>query len=204
MTVDTAFVPKGTISGRLRWIIGLLVFAAACYAIFGWLFDRTIQDAAGNRLIFYLGWHEGEFAALAFVLGGLAIGAVLLLLIGPLVAQIRSTAVFVVVQLLLFAVGVVLLLIWAVACFVIMIGAGMGSMDPVIAPDGRQVLLDRSAAHGGIVSVWVPHSRFMYAELPQQQLPDRKICPDRGLHPGNEFQAVGPFLPGNPTGPRRQ
>ncbi len=59
-----------------------------------------------------------------------------------------------------------LLLFWAVACLVIMVGTGMGSMSPVTAPDGKRVLLDRSAFDGDIVSVWVPHSRFMYAELP--------------------------------------
>lgn len=166
MTTETAPAPRRTMSERLRWVIGLLAFAAICYTVFGWLYDRELRDAAGNRLVFYLGWQDGEFAALAFVLGGLAVGTVLLLLVGPPVARIHNTAVFVVVQLLLFAVGIVLFMIWAVACLHIMMGAGMGSMDPVTATDGKRVLLDRSAVDGDILSIWVPHSRFMYAELP--------------------------------------
>ena len=122
-------------------------------------------------LVFCLGWQDGEIAALAFVLGGLAAGMVLLLLIGPPVARIRNNAVFVIVQLLLFAVGVVRFLFWAVACLVVMMGAGTGSMEPVTAPDGKRVLLDRSVADGDILSVWVPHSRFMYAERPDSGFP---------------------------------
>lgn len=174
MTAETASAPLRTISVRMRWVIGLLAFAAACYGIVGCLYDRTIHDAAGNRLIFYLGWQDGDFAALAFVLGGLAASTVLLLLIGPPVARIRNNAVFAVVQLLLCAVGVVLFLIWAVACLFMMIGAGMGSMDPVIAPDGQRVLLDRNVSGGEIDSVWVPHSRFMYAELANSSFPTEK------------------------------
>ncbi len=171
MTADTALATRRRLPERLQWVIGLLVFAAACYAVFGWLYDREIHDAAGNRLVFYLGWQDGEFAALAFVVGELAMGAVLLLLVGPPVARIRNTAVFVIVQLLLFAVGLVLFLFWAGACLLIMMGAGMGSMDPVTAPDGKRVLLDRSMADGDITAVWVPHSRFMYAELPDSSFP---------------------------------
>jgi len=171
MIADTASATRRTVPERMRWVVGMLVFAAVCYAVFGWLYDRELRDASGNRLVFYLGWQDGEFAALAFVLGGLAIGAVLLLLVGPPVARIRNTAVFVIVQLLLFAVGLVLFLFWALACLVIMMGAGMGSMDPVTAPDGKQVLLERSVADGDITSVWVPHSRFMYAELSDSSFP---------------------------------
>ncbi|RAX48169.1 hypothetical protein DQ353_16405 [Arthrobacter sp. AQ5-05] len=188
MTADTASVTRRALSERLRWVIGLLVFAAACYAVFGWLYDRELRDASGNRLVFYLGWQDGEFAALAFVLGGLAVGAVLLLLGGPLVARIRNTAVFVIVQLLLFAVGTVLFLFWAVACLVIMMGAGMGSMDLVTATDGKRVLLERSVVDGDITAVWVPHSWFMYAELPDSGFPIGKylLSEDCTLEPSPE------------------
>ncbi len=86
MTVEAALATRRTMPKRLRWVVGLLVFATACYALFAWLFDRQIHDAAGKRLVFFVGWQDAGFAALAFVLGGLAVGAVLLLLIGPLVA----------------------------------------------------------------------------------------------------------------------
>ena len=174
MTADTAAATRRRLPERLRWVIGLLVFAAVCYGVFGWLHDRELRDAAGNRLVFYLGWQDGGFAALAFVLGGLAVGTALLLLVGPPVARIRNTAVFVIVQLLLFAVGLVLFLFWAVVCLLILMGAGMGSMDPVTAPDGKRVLLERSAVDGDITAVWVLHSRFMYAELPDSSFPTER------------------------------
>ena len=50
MTTDTAPAMRRTLPERLRWVIGLLVFAAACYAVFGWLYDRELRDSSGNSL----------------------------------------------------------------------------------------------------------------------------------------------------------
>lgn len=175
MTAHTAPATRRPLPARPRWVIGLLAFAAACYAVFGWLYDREIYDAAGSRLIFYFGWQDGEFAALAFVLGGLAVGTVLVLLIGPSVERIRNTTVFVIVQLVLFAVGLVLFLIWAVACLLIMMGAGMGAMDPVTAPDGQRELVERSVDDGEVDALWVPRSKFVYAQVPLRQVPTDRL-----------------------------
>lgn len=171
MTAETASVPRRTISVRMRWVIGLAVLAITCFAVMGWLSGRPFHDGAGHRLVFYAGWHEGDFAALACALGGLAMGTALVMLIGPPVTRIRNNAVFVLVQLLLFAAGALLFLFWVVVLIFALAGAGLGAMDPVTARDGQRVLLDRSVRDQDIMSVWVPHSRAMYVELPNSGFP---------------------------------
>lgn len=171
MTPDTSSASRPTISVRIRWVIGLTVFAMACFAVMGWLFDRPFHDGAGNRLVLYAGWHDGEFAVLACLLGGLALGTALVLLIAPPVSRIRSNALFVLVQLVLLAAGTVLLLFWILVLFFAMLGAGMGAMDSVTAPNGQRVLLDRSIGDQDIVSVWVPDSPNMYVEAPNSGFP---------------------------------
>ncbi|QXQ11016.1 hypothetical protein [Paeniglutamicibacter sp. Y32M11] len=89
MSTLNAPILRRPFSVRVRWGCGLLVFAASCYAIFGWLLSGSFHDAAGNQLLFYAGFHEGHISVLSFVLGGLATGALVLLLLGPYIWRLN-------------------------------------------------------------------------------------------------------------------
>lgn len=171
MSTLHAPILRRTFSARLRWGCGLLVFAAGCYAIFGWLLGGSFHDEAGNQLLFYAGFHEGHISVLSFVLGGLATGALALLLLDPFIwrLNLRPWVLDMTLTLLASLIGLALLLGWAMACLVVFLGAFVNPLQEIIAADGQRVLIERSGYDGSLLSVWVPYSRFMFVQDPQNE-----------------------------------
>lgn len=168
VTTEPATAQRRTLSVRMWWAIGLLAFAAGCYAIFGWLWDAPFHDEAGNQLVFYAGVQEGHFVVLGFVLGGLAVGTALLMFICPVLwrLDLRHWVWDTLVTLVAGLLGFLLFLAWLAASHVVLLASLMNPLVPVTAPDGQRVLMEHSGFDGDLLGIWVPHSRFMYVEVP--------------------------------------
>ncbi|ASN40294.1 hypothetical protein CGQ24_15645 [Arthrobacter sp. 7749] len=55
------------------------------------------------------------------------------------------------------------------ACLVVFLSAFVNPLEPIIAADGQRVLIERSGYDGSLLSVWVPHSRFVFVQDPQNE-----------------------------------